>query len=68
MAVSICGVRGGSLISVSEPPLVKAEMDRENTVKWAEERGLLYSSREPVLMAPIFYEGLRIRLGGFLYL
>lgn len=65
MAASICGVRGGPLISVSEPP-TPAELDRGNTVKWEEKRGLLYSSREPVLMAQSFYEGLRIRVGVFL--
>lgn len=42
-------------------------MDRGNAVKWEEERGLLYSSGEPVLMAQSFYEGLRIRVGVFLY-
>lgn len=39
VAVSICAVRGGSLISFSEPPCTTAEMGRENTVKWEEERG-----------------------------
>lgn len=65
MAASICEIRGGSLISVPPPP-PQAELDRGNTVKWEEKRGLLHSSREPVLMAQSFYEGLRISVGVFL--
>lgn len=58
MAASIWRVRGGSLISVSEPPRNGRDGQRKYS-KIEEERGLLYSSREPVLMAQGFYEGFK---------
>lgn len=75
MAVSICEIRGGSIISVTEhPPTTTSPhlshthtvWNRGDTVKWEEKKGLLHSSREPVLIAQSFYEGLRISVGVFL--
>lgn len=54
----------GSLISVSEPPTPQQRWTEE-TVKWEEERGLLYSSTEPGLMALSFYEDQGECVSGF---